>query len=169
MKSLSVCKFAAVALLALSLPALAVTSSSFKYSNPKTGFLSISPMALAPDSDNSAIDYTIGWNSTLDGNGCYNTGVNLPQGSKILEVSYYQAGRVDANLTSNEVATGTQGNLASIANPPLAASRTLVTFTLPTPVVVRNDTKNYGFGVCLQSGEHFFGARIKYSYANAGD
>src|SRR3954467_7184372 len=68
--------------LSLSSIAQAVTDTIFKYTNPKNGYYSIHPMAMAPDGTFTAGAYINSYNSgTVTGSGCFGTGVNLPQGA----------------------------------------------------------------------------------------
>lgn len=151
-------------------PAGAITSKSFKYSSPKTGYLQIPATDFAPDGTLSATStYYNSWNGgDLTGLECYNTGIHLPHGAKIVEFSYAHVGAIYVELHDHVFSTGdytTHVNLTS----PAAATRTVETITFPTPITINNATMSYGIGVCLDTAESFDGARIKYTYTKAGD
>src|SRR3954447_6275749 len=57
----------------------AITDTVFKYSTPKTGYLTLDPMAFAPDNSNDAGHYFVSWGNgmTTDLTTCVNTGINL--------------------------------------------------------------------------------------------
>ena len=166
-----------VATLVLSGTAIAVTDTNFTYSTTKTGYLTIHPMDLAPDSNGSADDYFIDFaaaNLATSAGNCYNTGVNLPQLAKVISVqTYYVDGptnSVDVILYRNKLSTDVTDILAYQGLNDDAGVRNNQTTTVDgTLRTVWNNTYAYAFGVCLGSGSRFEGARITYTYTSAGD
>jgi len=156
-----------------SVAASAATDTIYSYTTPKTAYLSIAPMDFAPDGSQSATsDYFVSWSSnTLTGDGCFETGVNLPQKALIKSVRVWFQTSVFFNLLATEQSTGTTTSLVSSVfdAPEGDTSRQSQYTTLTTPHQVANGTYFYGFGVCVSPGQAFYGARITYTYDNAGD
>jgi hypothetical protein len=157
--------------------AIAVTSPSFKYAHPKTGYLNLSPMAFSPDSLRGATDdYFNSWGSQLsndDSSRCFNTGVSLPQGAKMKEVTYYYQSDATSDLFAEIVRMNPAANSSTtFANASPADDSdvaTSITVAVPSNRQAVNNTKySYGLGVCPFDGTVFMGARIKYTYTSAG-
>lgn len=160
---------ASLALLA-TVPATALTAKTFKYSTPKTGYLSISVTDMFPDNSSAGTNYVNSWGGgTLIGDGCYNTGIHLPQGAKITELAYAHVGIIYVGLFEKEFFSNTGATYFVDDDSPAAAARTVETVNFPAAFSVNNATKNYGLGICLNPGEAFYGARVKYTYNRAGD
>jgi hypothetical protein len=175
---------AGVTLLALIVvgTAYAITSGSFKYSSTKTGYVSVSNMDMIPDSDNTT--YFNSWNGGLSdsGNGCFNAGVNLPQGAKVKSITftYSSAGTTSANEffgrfvrmnldSGNGVDIIDSVNPANDANTPAKVTANVHS----NQQNVDNKKFAYGVGVCpgadaVEDDGVFFGAKIKYTYKTAG-
>jgi hypothetical protein len=160
--------------------AVAITSNTFTYSSAKTGHLALSPMAFAPDAVGSTApnDYLNDWNdgslNSPDGSRCFNAGVNLPNGAKIksLRVYYSTTNEPDfhGSLFRQNPATGTVTQLAHVDGVDESGQRATGADAVPTTKqIVRNDTFEYGVGVCATVDALFFGARITYTYRSAGD
>lgn len=151
-------------------PAWAVTSSAFTYSATRTGYYSISPMDLAPDSNASAATvYLNGWGTALTShNGCFNAGVNLPQGARITAFTYVHGGSIHAFLTATAFSDGSNVTVFEEFSPP-TAGRNVRTVAVVPAVTVSNAGNMYGVGFCVETGEAFYGARITYTYTSAGD
>ena len=165
-----------VATLVLSGTAIAITDTSFTYSSVKTGYLTISPMDLAPGTDEVATgDYDVTGSRLAHRGlgGCYNTGVNLPQNARITTVQTYYRSNTNSSsfaLVRNYLATDTLEWLAWAALPDTDMSRTSVTSTVSSAArTVWNNVYSYGFEVCLAAPDSFGGARITYTYTSAGD
>ena len=167
---------ASVGLLALIVvgTAYAITSSSFKYSSTKTGYVSVSHMDLA--ADNSGNTYFNNWSTGLAADGCYNAGVNLPQGSKVKSVTYFYESGVGAGsdffgrFVRQDMPNSTGLDLFTAVNP---VNNTGLPSSVTATVGAANQTINnkrysYGIGVCPGSDGNFLGARVKYTYKNAG-
>ena len=160
----------------LSSTAQAITSNTFTYSALKAGYYSIDPMALAPRTDQSANAYTITLApvSLTSSGGCFNTGVNLPQGAKVTSVAvWYSSGAasdVDIRLFRNKLADGSSALLVDRLILDNANTRkVVVTAVNPSLAIIGNNAFSYGFIVCLSGGDAFYAARINYTFQNAGD
>lgn len=155
-------------------PAAAIVSKQFTYSDPKTGYYSVHPMAMAPDGDESASSFHISFEGgSLAGQGCYSAGVNLPQGAEMTSLTvYYQSddrGDMGVQLQRHALQTGNDVQIVDESHEDDSNARTSVTFPIGVAKKVNNKSFGYGLGVCLESGTLFFGATIEYSYGNAGD
>jgi hypothetical protein len=159
--------------------AIAVTSTSFKYSTTKTGYLAVSTMDFAPDSlAGATLDYFNGWGSNTLSNEesirCFNAGVNLPNGAKIKSIRFFYQSDATSDFYGTLVranpATGASSRIAEVQPANDADVRTSVSDNIPsTQQQVKNKTFQYGVGVCPFDGTTFLGARITYTYKNAGD
>lgn len=169
---------ASVAILAACIGgALAVTSGDFTYSSVKTGYFGIHPSALAPATSGSDGHAIIASSGYLIGDGCFDTGVNLPQGATITLVTIWAKSDSEGagpyvGLFRNTPATG--GN-ATIANKNFNDdSNTRKGFTVSVPAsnparIVNNSNQTLGFETCMSAGTEFYGGRITYTYRSAGD
>lgn len=162
--------------------ALALTAKSFKYSSPRTAYLTLNPAGFAPDHlGNPANDYDNDYGSTTitspGDDRCFADNVNLPQGSKIINLKiYYASGQaadpgIEANLRRSDVNTGNPDILARV---PFVDTDDVRTGTSDPVAGTANRTVNnkiYAYTVlaCLDESREFGGARITYRYANAGD
>jgi hypothetical protein len=166
---------------ALSGVAKAVTDTVFKYSTPKNGWYGLSPMAFAPDGDASASGYTIPWpnylalsNGRLEG--CFNAGVNLPQGAKITAVTAWyrsdSSGSIRLYLDRSKVSDGTNAVVASLSSTDVSLARKAMNTAVPGSAVatVNNRDYVYSIGVCFErANDRYYAGRISYTYVNAGD
>ncbi len=164
-----------VATLVLSGTAIAVTDTNFTYSTTKTGWLTIHPTDLAPANDFSASHYDvdIGAGHLTSDNGCFNTGVNLPQNARVSSMeTFYRSGGVGQRvyLVRENLSTNSTEYLVLHFFSDSGGLRTSVTNSVPNAVrTVWNNVYSYGFSVCLLTNDRFEGARITYTYTNAGD
>jgi hypothetical protein len=162
-----------IAVLALTGTVAAVTSGDFTYSSTTTGQFSIHPMAMAPDSyiAKYSDEYADAKLSNI-GDNCYSTGVNLPQGAKIIRLTvWYQS---PATPNSNPHLYLRRVNLADGSSTALVSELFIVDDTdtrksatlsiVGGSSVVNNTNFAYGFGICPGEGSGFFGARIAYTY-----
>jgi len=167
---------AAVGLLALIAvgTAYAITSSSFKYSSTKTGYLSVSPMDFIPDSPNTT--YFTSWTGGLTDSGdeCFNAGINLPSGSKVKQITFYYSSGPASDFFGRFIRMrgpiGTGIDITGFATPgndtgtPSSITRNVGAANQN----VNNNQFSYGIGVCPGTDGEFYGARVKYTYKNAG-
>jgi hypothetical protein len=150
--------------------AQAITDTAFNYSTPKIAFLSINPAAMVPG--NSGMQYISDADDlrlTADGNGCFGTGVNLPQGAIVQSVVvWYSSGAGIPNVgfvRHHFDNTGmTEGYFLNAGSN--TGQRTQVGATLAT---ITNDLYSYIFQWCPSTTDnHFHNARIRYTYNKAG-
>jgi hypothetical protein len=153
----------------------AVTSDSFTYRKPKTGYLSLGSMDFAPDSPLSSDDYFISWKGSVDtdtGTSCFQAGVHVPQFARIKSVSFtYVNGDTNfyVDLARQAPRTGGYARLVRYL-PTTSGSRKTVTKSIPsTKQLVDNSKYTYGVGTCVGADDNLFGVRIKYTYETAGD
>ncbi len=155
----------------------AITDTAFIYSAAKTGWYTINPAELVPQS------HLIGYNAdtnllslTADNGACFGTGLHLPQGAAITQVTvWHQSGAPGGDLTIGVhrvgLATGAidvvaAGNLHDNSNARKQVSLTPAAGT----TAVNNASFRYTFVVCPLTTDNLFnGARISYTYKNAGD
>ena len=169
---------AGVALLALIAvgTAYAITSGSFKYSSTKTGYVSVSNMDMIPDGNNTTITYFNSWTGGLSdpGDGCFNAGVNLPQGAKVKSITYTYDSSTGSNFFGRFVRMNLDsGNGVDIIDSVSPTNDTGNVAHVTASVHsnqqgVDNKRFAYGVGVCPGSDGTFYGAKIKYTYKNAG-
>ena len=154
--------------------AVALTSTDFTYSARQDGYFAISPMAMSPGNSSQSAPYDTNWiPPVLGGVGCYQASVNLPQGAKLARVNTYYRSNESSDLTIYFVRGDPTSNVtASITAtiPDDSNSRKVATQTVTGGLATIDNAKfNYGYGVCLDDGTLFYGARLVYSYKSAGD
>ena len=158
--------------------AVAITSKAFRYSKPKTGWLSIHPADMAPDNiADPAKDYFNSWGGRLrneDQSRCFNTGINLPQKAKIQSVTFYY----ESDATSEffgylfRLPLGDKGEDDLAVAEPKTDTPGIQSITIDVPTdkqTVKNKKYAYAMGVFPYLGSTFNGARITYTYRSASD
>jgi len=163
---------AAAVLGASALPAAAITDTKFTYSTEQTGFLTISPMDVAPDGNNSAANpWFVSWTGmSLTGDGCFETGVNLPQGARITEIRLWYRKKIFFHFLSTKLVDGATTTIASrTVQGDGTTERRSFGAAPEAETIVDNRSRMYGLGICVAPGETFHGARIIYKYTSAGD
>jgi hypothetical protein len=151
------------------LPASAVTAKSFKYPSPKTGYLQLPATSMVPDGNASANNYSVAWPmNLLEGVGCFNSTVHLPDRSNIVDLTIIHTGALAISLFETSMLDGLGTELVFTSTSAVGA-RVATTFPLATPRKINNETTMYSLGICLDVDELFHGARIKYTYTTAGD
>lgn len=158
---------------------VALTDTTFKYAHPKTGYLNVSTMDFAPDNLQGATDdYFNVWDTSLSNlavGRCFNAGINLPQGAKMTQITFFYQSDATSDLGGYLVRRTPASGVGTYAvtSTPVDDSdvATSVTSAIPLSFQTINNRKYaYGVGVCMSSGGTLFnGARIKYTYTNAGD
>jgi hypothetical protein len=156
--------------------ARAITEPVFKYPTPRTGYFSIHPVAMTPTAPGIGDDYSIGRTEiSTNKDVCFITGVNLPHGATLKAVvvwysSRFTPGAPTFELFANSPANGTLQTLASKGAPDNSQTRKSLNIEISTTdKIVNNAQKDYGFAACMKNGDKFYGARISYTYDNAGD
>ena len=159
--------------------AIAVTSTSFIYASVKTGYLAVSPMDFAPDQLRGATsDYVNTWDNAVLSNDdafrCFNAGVDLPNGARIKSVRFFYTSDASSDfygtLMRVNPLTGVTGHIGEVNVADDTNTRTSASDAIPaTKQTVNNKVWQYSVGACPFSGTAFHGARITYTYKNAGD
>jgi hypothetical protein len=157
---------------------VALTDTAFKYTHAKTGYLSVSSMDFAPDSLQGATnDYVNAWDGSLSNSAlgrCFNAGVNLPQGAKMTQITFYYQSDATSDLGGYLVRRNPASGSGTYAvtSTPADNSNIATSVTAAIPLnyrTINNKKYAYGVGVCLETeGTLFNGARITYTYTNAG-
>ena len=154
----------------------AITSAIFQYSAARTGYYPIGSSALTPDSDNAAASYVVDdGTGALNGTGCFQTEPHLPNGATIAGLTVW----FDSNASDDPIFVFTRRDLVTgaklaIVSGPVhndTTNRVQHTFTIPKASgKVINSNYSFTFAYCGQSNDdHFYGARVAYTYTNAGD
>lgn len=157
--------------------AFAIVSSNFTYSKTKTGFLSLHPAILAPTGTASTVEYGTNLsNGALSGNGCFMTGVTLPQGARMidLKVSFQSGDQNDLHLVLHRHDLNQVDLVEMVAQTILNDADKHASAIIPidqAASIVDNSKFLYAFAACMDGldGTYFYGARIKYKYTTAGD
>jgi hypothetical protein len=168
-----------VGVLFLSGAANAITDTIFKYSTPKTGYYSLSPLHFAPGDGGSANSYETPWPQylrTFGSNACFNTGLNLPQGAVITSYQTWYStdlnGSVDAYLFRTNLTDGSFSTITRLLSTNTTQNRTTMKLNV-TPAslaTVNNAIFAYSVGFCLKSpSARYYGGRVNYTYSTAGD
>ena len=136
-------------------------------------------MDFVPDSLSGAtLDYFNGWSSNSlsneDAGRCFNAGVNLPNGARIKSIRFFYQSDATSDFYGTLVranpATGTSSRIAEVTPANDADVRTSASDNIAlAKQPVKNASFQYGVGVCPFDGTTFLGARITYTYKNAGD
>lgn len=169
----------ALAAVAASSAAVAITSSDFTYRASRDAFLTVSPHDLHPTDRNSASNFEVSLfparlTTEISGPACFGTEINLPQGVRITSLTTYYSSAATSDvavyLTRDRLAGEGWTFLASQG--PINNSGSLRTATSAVSAdvgTVANDKYSYGFAVCLGAGDSFQGSRIAYRYKTAGE
>ena len=167
----------AIGALVLSGTAIAVTDASFTYSTVQTGYLMIGPADLVPEADAHANSYHLDSESvgSFATEACFRAPVHLPQGARMISVrtSYYSGAASDLSLSFRRF-NPVSGAAAALIEYDIIVdhsnTRTFVNHAVPANLgLVSNALYTYTYRVCVGSGSLFYGARITYTYTNAGD
>ena len=136
-------------------------------------------MDFAPDSLRDPVnDYFTSWGggsiSNDDASRCFNAGVNLPQGAKIKSIKFYYTSDATSDffgrLVRSNPSNGNTTFLATVSPADDSGTRASASDSVPSAKQEVNNKKfHYGVGVCPFDGTLAHGARIKYTYKNAGD
>lgn len=134
----------------------------------EAAFKTIHPMAFSPDGAFSAKvgDFGQDWTTgTLTGDGCYNAGVDLPDGARINQLKIYFKSTDDDNVIisfyATNIVTGKSKTIVSESIQDDAGVRKARKFD--TDHIVDMRKYMYGIGVCPYFNGAFYGARIKYN------
>ena len=177
MKDWRVAVAAVVATTAVIGAAQAITDTAFRYSTPQVGFFSINPVAMT--SDSSAMDYArdaLALTREGGGSACFGTGANLPQGARMTTLAvWFKSDDIGADPTFSIVRQRhSDGALVIVAEGTGVDDTQLrkqATATIESDLgTIDNSTYSYAFRFCpFAIQNQFLGARIRYTYRNAGD
>ncbi len=170
----------AVMTVAVTGTAMAITEANFTYTTTQTGYVSIHPADVVPDSAETTNNYIISADNSSVGYydaappGCFNTGVDLPDGARIKSLDTWYLSDVDSNPTvalyRNNLSTDANVALVSGAIDDDTLLRKKDTRVVPSDLrEVQNKVYSYSLSICLGLDSYFEGARITYTYTSAGD
>ena len=162
--------------LGLSGTAMAVTDTSFTYSTPRTGYLMLGAGDLVPASEYDVQDFSLHpfyGASSLD-TSCFRAGVHLPNGAKVKSVKTFlqsdDGGDLSYELGRTNPVDGAHVVLASRVIAENSDVRTSRNHEVPsTYATVNNAQYLYTLSTCTDMSSRWLGARITYTYTNAGD
>ncbi|HVV78246.1 MAG TPA: hypothetical protein VHD59_01350 [Pseudolabrys sp.] len=157
--------------------ARAVTDTIFKYSTAHTGYYDIEAAALVPADNAAAGNYTkLFTDGYMTGTGCYLATPHLPNGATITALSVWYASDASSDpifhFVRHDLVGGSKlGIVTSAALHDDTAERVHHTFPVPPSAgKVINSNYGYTFAFCGQRNhDWFWGARVAYTYTNAGD
>jgi hypothetical protein len=164
--------------------AKAITDTIFQYSRPKLGHYTLDPAAFAPGTSAYADIYHHGLmpaelhaTNGNTGQTCFVTGANLPEAAAITDVAaWYQSDAIDFiqfYLIRNRLGGGAYNEVVHLSSTDTSATRQPMNLTPNSGFdVVDNQRYSYSATVCFGAGttnNEFFGARITYTFTNAGD
>jgi hypothetical protein len=158
----------------------AITDTSFRYSAPKTGYLTITAAAFTPGNvasayiNNGAVLTPSTTNLT-----CWYAPVNLPHGATMSQLALWYISEspdlVIIELTRRTLADGAEGSIVGDAAPASGGLYRRASYPI-TGAMQTVDNARYGYYVrlCLQydgtgTTPQYHGSRITYTYTSAGD
>ena len=159
-------------------PALAITETNFRYSQPRPGYLMLGPADFLPDDYNVNHSRPNGESlvTTSIGPICFHATVRLPHGAKVAHarlfyrkpaeanVIYLVMRRLNSNLADSQAITPYPPE-----QPPVALYGTAAYVTDPERNEVNNRAFRYDVQLCLSQYAELFNVRIDYTYTSAGD
>jgi hypothetical protein len=154
----------------------AITVTVFKYSSPKSGWLTINPSDLVPESN--VITYSAGSASlVLNGSvaGCFFAPLHLPQGARMGQVIiWYLSDAGGSDLQFQVIRTRLSDNLSDLtfknAHDDSFTRKSAALIVPAAWATVNNGGYRYDFVYCPQSNDNiFYGGRVAYTYGDAGD
>jgi hypothetical protein len=161
--------------LALGDAAHAIVETTFRYSTPQTGYLSLAAAAFTP-ADPSAVFNNNGATLTTTGTACFSAPVNLPQGAKVTQVAiwYSKNDATASDLTLFRLALNAHPATDTIVEVPAPSTggtfkSAAASVTDPSFQTVNNKRYSYFVSKCVTDSETFLTAQITYTYTSAGD
>jgi hypothetical protein len=154
----------------------AATDTIYAYKAPKTGFYQVSPAGMTPDS--GGYDYYIQFAPASlvvhAATGCFIAPVNLPQGAVITTFTAFYSSNsgdgISVRLYRNKLTDGSNDKLAEPVMDDTKGKRKALTASIhPDLGLINNNLYSYSVGTCLGVNTEFYGARLLYTYTNAGD
>ena len=151
----------------------AITDTVFQYSTPKTGYLSLAPFAFGTASNNVSYDITPNYMSSSEvGDVCMLAGVNLPHRATISQVTAWFAsssGHAKVTLWRSPVDTFDEEVIAQQDDVDTSGMLKPISVKVRHLETVDNAHYLYELMGCFRSPDLFHGARITYTYTDAGD
>jgi len=153
----------------------AITDTVFKYSRPQIGYTMIPASAFVPQS--SSATYTnLGYWIGFAGGACFTAAVNnLPQGAKFTALAFwYDKNDTDAvtielarmQMSNHDIGTIALAHAGDTTGQYVGANVKIADASLQT---VDNGHYLYFINQCMSSTEHFWGARVAFTYTTAGN
>lgn len=166
------------AIVSIAAVAQAATDTIYRYTTPKTGSFSISPLQLTPNSNTVAysVDFVDG--GRIQGTGCFTTGVHLPQGATMTGLTTFWSSTLGGGgtvgpsytLIRSTLNNGVATVVASGTAPNNTGGRKHFNANINAGTGLVNNNQNfYTFEICMGASDTFYGARISYTYTTAGD
>jgi hypothetical protein len=168
--------------LALAFPgaAKAITDTNFRYSAPKTGYLTITAAAFTPGVSASAyINNGAVISPSTTNLTCWYAPVNLPHGATMSQLALWYVSEspdlVIIQLIRRTLANAAEGQIVSESAPASGGLYRRASYPI-TGAMQTADNARHGYYIrmCLQydgsgSSPQYHGARITYTYTSAGD
>ena len=158
----------------------AITDTSFRYSAPKTGYLTITAAAFTPGLlasayiNNGAVLSPSTTNLT-----CWFAPVNLPHGATMSQLALWYISEspdlVIIQLIRRTLANGAEGQIVSESAPASGGLYRRASYPITGAMqTVDNARHGYYIRMCLEydgtgNNPQYHGARITYTYTSAGD
>jgi hypothetical protein len=154
--------------------AQAITDTAFNYSTAKVGYHGINPDALRPEFSGTEYASRAEQLSYSSGGSCFSTGLNLPHGAKMQTLVFWYSsgnGKVPTVQIARQQSSTGQMSGALVVGNDNSGTRKQASGTVPPSVaVIDNALYTYALVWCAASTDNiFYGARIRYTYTNAGD
>ena len=158
----------------------AITDTNFRYSAPKTGYLTITAAAFTPGLLTSAyVNNGAVLSPSTTNQTCWYAPVNLPHGATMSRLHLWYASEspdlVIIQLIRRTFANGAEGQIVSESAPASGGLYRVAGYPITGAMqTVDNARHGYYVRMCLQydgTGEtpKYHGARITYTYTSAGD
>jgi hypothetical protein len=160
--------------LTLSGAARAITDTVFRYSTPKTGYLTLHPVAFTIQASSMAFVVLQDTAISPEPDGCLGAPVNLPHGATITAVTFWMTtGDPDpasVRMFRTRLQTGANEYLFSENAPNHGGVRRSFSLDVPDFNVINNAQYAYGVVACMiNNPDALHGVRVTYTYSNAGD
>jgi hypothetical protein len=155
----------------------AITDTAFKYSSPKTGYLSIPAGAFANRFD---FDTYVNGGNLLHSNSVDPAGfvapVNLPNGATMTQLSVWytptSGNPINIELYRTTLSDGSVNQIVFQSPSGMSGVRKQSNYPINNPSLQTVDNAHYAYYLVLgisTVNDLFYAGRITYSYTNAGD
>jgi hypothetical protein len=154
----------------------AVTDTIFRYSTPKTGFVTIQSIAFNPDASGTAFHSAIQLTLDVAGAACFLAPVNMPQGAKMsaLQIWYKRAtpNFFTVALFRQHITQESSADVIVSQTPPGGGFFRPAKYDITDTALQTVDNSRYSYflRVCMaETADSFQNARVTFTYNNAGD